>query len=129
MYRAVGAIVLVLLAIVPLATTGPVGKATVAVHGSGADSDPVQREVYSPVERAPKGNIAPNITDRAWINGVLSRVDLWREQHAAAPLVWSTTLAQYALDSANKCLLQHTGGPYVSNLLRRRVPACSALID
>lgn len=91
-----------------------VGKATIAVHGSGINKEPFTQEVHSLVERAPVSNKAPNITDRAWINGILSRVDLWREKHAAAPLVWSTTLAQYALDAANKCVLAHTGGPYVS---------------
>lgn len=35
-----------------------------------------------------------------------------RAQHNAAALVWDETLAQYAQDYANKCVWQHSGGPY-----------------
>lgn len=64
--------------------------------------------VHQLVERAPISSVSPNITDKNWINGVLSRHDLWRQNHAAAPLVWSSTLATYAQTQANKCLLQHS---------------------
>ena len=100
-------------AVLPLASAGTYGKAKIAVHGAGLE-EPVHHEVRSLAERAPVTSVSPNITDRAWINGVLSRAALWRNRLNAAPLVWSTTLAQFALDSANKCELAHTGGPYVS---------------
>jgi hypothetical protein len=115
-------------ALTHVVTANPVGKATIAIHGSGTNAEPDYHNVaerpviheiqtHSFVERAPVTSKSPNITDRAWINGVLARTALWRERHKAVPLVWSTTLAQFALDSANKCQLAHTGGPYVSAVL------------
>ena len=101
-------------AALPLVSAGTYGKASIAVHGAGIE-EPIHHEVRTLAERAPVTNTSPNIADRAWINGVLSRAALWRNRHKAAPLVWSTTLAQFALDSANKCELAHTGGPYVSS--------------
>lgn len=117
MHRGLFITVLAALTATSLVSAVSVGKTTVAVHGAGTLDEPITQELHSLVERAPVSNIAPNITDRAWINGVLARVAIWRERHQAVPLVWSTTLAQYALDSANKCQLAHTGGPYVSVFL------------
>lgn len=120
MHPSLGLVALISLSTSRYALAGPVGKATIAVHGSGTVDAPLLPEYHSLIERAPVGNKAPNITDRAWINGVLARVALWRERHLAVPLVWSTTLAQFALDSANKCQLAHTGGPYVSAFAANR---------
>ena len=83
-----------------------IGERGVVSHQS------VERTLFSEhaiMERqAPVGSRAPNITDRNWLNTVLARVDLWRENHGAEPLVWSLTLATYAMNAANRCLLQHT---------------------
>jgi len=96
MFPKIGALAfgLILIATPRLVAAGVIAERSPATHQLG--------------ERAPVGNVAPNITDKNWINGVLSRHDLWREEHDAAPLVWSSTLATYALQQANKCLLQHS---------------------
>ncbi|KIY66447.1 PR-1-like protein [Cylindrobasidium torrendii FP15055 ss-10] len=49
-----------------------------------------------------------------------------RAQHNAAPLVWDDALAQYAQDYANKCVWQHSGGPYGENLAAGSEPLTAA---
>ena len=39
-----------------------------------------------------------------------------RAQHGAAPLTWSSELATYAKNYANRCIWEHSGGPHGENL-------------
>jgi uncharacterized protein YkwD len=55
-----------------------------------------------------KRAIPPPPTDTTFINTVLTRVNYWRNKHAATPLTWDATLANFAKTSASKCNGQHT---------------------
>jgi len=62
-------------------------------------------------------NVSPSpTTDLIYRNTVLSIVDSYRRNHSAVPLVWSDTLAAFALEQAIKCQLKHSGGPYGENI-------------
>ena len=47
-----------------------------------------------------------------------------RAQYGAAPLLWSKTLVDYAQNVANKCVFQHSNGPYGENLAIGTVMTC-----
>ena|ERR1700722_231267 len=55
-----------------------------------------------------KRTVPPPPTDTTFINTVLTRANYWRSKHAAAPLTWDATLANFAKTSASKCNGQHT---------------------
>ncbi|KAK5133672.1 hypothetical protein LTR08_007526 [Meristemomyces frigidus] len=55
-------------------------------------------------------------TGKAFSTAVLNSTNYYRAQHQASALVWDTTLAQYAQAYAEKCIWEHSGGPYGENL-------------
>jgi pathogenesis-related protein 1 len=74
-----------------------------------------ERSAIALTERQ-NSNVAPLTTDRNWINVVLARANYYRALHSAVPFVWSPSQAVFAQQQADKCLLQHSGGPYGENI-------------
>jgi hypothetical protein len=74
-----------------------------------------ERGIVAPMERQ-VSNVAPLTTDRNWINVVLARANYYRALHSAVPFVWSPSQAVFAQQQADKCALQHSGGPYGENI-------------
>jgi len=58
----------------------------------------------------------PAYTNADFIKSALTTHNTHRAAHHVSNLVWDTTLAKYANKYANKCVFQHTGGPYGENL-------------
>ncbi|KAK4546095.1 hypothetical protein LTR36_002232 [Oleoguttula mirabilis] len=65
---------------------------------------------------SPSATGAISYTGEALQSAVLNSTNYYRTQHQASGLTWDTTLATYAQDYAEKCLWQHSGGPYGENL-------------
>ncbi|KAK5123968.1 hypothetical protein LTR85_002165 [Meristemomyces frigidus] len=57
-----------------------------------------------------------SFTGEALQSAALNSTNYYRAQHQAGGLTWDTTLASYAQAYAEKCLWQHSGGPYGENL-------------
>lgn len=47
---------------------------------------------------------------------ILKAHNMYRAKHGVSPLRWSSTLATYAKNHANKCVWKHSYGPYGENL-------------
>ncbi|KAI8084975.1 CAP domain-containing protein [Halteromyces radiatus] len=50
------------------------------------------------------------------INSIVNTHNKFRKIHSAPALKWDKKLAQYAQNWSNKCVFQHSGGPYGENL-------------
>jgi pathogenesis-related protein 1 len=61
---------------------------------------------------APQPESKRDTTSKADIAKWLDPHNALRAQHGAKPLVWNSTLADYANNWAGKCVFQHSGGPY-----------------
>jgi hypothetical protein len=73
-----------------------------------------------PSTTTPGGN-SGGTTSASDIQAYLDAHNTLRAKHGAAPLTWSDTLATYAQNWANRCVFEHSAGPYGENLVSFQV--------
>ncbi|KAF2101210.1 PR-1-like protein [Rhizodiscina lignyota] len=76
--------------------------------------------VAVPTETRPemaKRTTGPSCADSSDIKDVITNVhNAHRVYHQAGDVTWNDTLASFAQNWVNKCVFQHSGGPYGENL-------------
>ncbi|KAL4782522.1 CAP domain-containing protein [Aspergillus varians] len=70
----------------------------------------------------------PSYTSSALFeSSILKTTNAWRTAYNASSLVWNNTLATFANKWAEKCMWEHSGGPYGENLAFGYANASSAV--
>ncbi|KAI1614441.1 CAP domain-containing protein [Exophiala viscosa] len=63
--------------------------------------------------------LSPQYTDSLdFRTSILNSTNFYRYEHSASYIYWNTSLAQYAQSYSEKCVWEHSHGPYGENLAR-----------
>ncbi|KAJ5623897.1 hypothetical protein N7510_000206 [Penicillium lagena] len=77
----------------------------------------VKDETTATVTAIPTSPHPPSYTSKTdFKSAVLQATNDYRTVHEASPLSWNETLEKYAKNWAEKCIWEHSGGPYGENL-------------
>lgn len=72
--------------------------------------------VAAPKYAVNKRATGPSYDDPGFQSAIVDTHNAHRKYHQVGDLEWDDTLASYANEAANKCAMDHTGGPYGENL-------------
>ncbi|KAI9271652.1 CAP domain-containing protein [Phascolomyces articulosus] len=94
----------------PAPTTTPQATTTTVKANPTSSTASVSAQTESPSSSSGSGDLSEEDSE------ALALHNQFRAKHSAPALVWNATLASYAKDWSDRCVFEHSSGPYGENL-------------